>query len=365
MSEFGKSQDDRPACWQGKEQLARQFMNMVSCQMYLRTIGQDRSSSVNRAIAEALGYALEAGPPAGVDFFQRTMHREDYARLQEHDKQLAALGRDETVEFEYRIRHRNGSWRWYLNRDTIFQRTENGGAVQIIGTATDITERRAAENQKTAFTRIVLHDLRSPLTGLMAFLSLSRRKITEPETDTFLEKAYNCALKMKMLIQDFQDIHYLQLGQLFFELSEFDFDTLVKNAIDEIAAIHENFTIQRYGQTGLRFTGDPIRLRQAVVNLLNIAAKYGTAEDRVDITLLHRDANVQITIRNYGIGLESEEIQAILNYTGREEINHRIRTMVMSLYLVRQIVSFHGGQVSIQSQLKEGITFVVDLPLKS
>lgn len=96
-------------------------------------------------IAEALGYTVADIQQMGAEVLPNLMHPDDFARLPEYFQQIEIGSDGDIFEIEYRMKHRNGEWRWMLSRDTAFARTESGKLQQIIGTAKDITEVKQAE----------------------------------------------------------------------------------------------------------------------------------------------------------------------------------------------------------------------------
>lgn len=113
--------------------------------VYIFDLETQKNIFINRNIEETLGYTTEDSTVPGINFVKSVMHPDDFARFVENEKKFASLGEEETAEFEYRMRHRNGRWRWFLSRDAVFKRDADGKPVQIIGTATDITGRKSAE----------------------------------------------------------------------------------------------------------------------------------------------------------------------------------------------------------------------------
>jgi PAS domain S-box-containing protein len=75
------------------------------------------------------------------------MHPDDQVRFHEYIKQIERANDNEVLEFQYRMRHKNGDWRWFAGRDSVFMRLPDGRVKQIIGTALDITARKQAEEE--------------------------------------------------------------------------------------------------------------------------------------------------------------------------------------------------------------------------
>jgi PAS domain S-box-containing protein len=112
--------------------------------LFLYDLIEQRNVYINREIAAILGYTPQEIQETRLDF-QKLMHPDDFARLPEYFQQFEDAPDSEIFENEYRMRHRNGEWRTLLNRDTLFARTADGKVKQILGTTSDITERKQAE----------------------------------------------------------------------------------------------------------------------------------------------------------------------------------------------------------------------------
>src|SRR5262249_9271901 len=87
-----------------------------------------------------------------IEFIHSVMHPDDWRPFLDHLNRLADLSDDETIEFDYRMKRRNGEGGWFQSRDTVFARNEDGGVREMIGTATDITDRKQAEETAHFFS---------------------------------------------------------------------------------------------------------------------------------------------------------------------------------------------------------------------
>jgi PAS domain S-box-containing protein len=99
----------------------------------------------NREIASTLGYSSEEIKAMGNNLLPSILHPDDLSKISEHFKQLDRAQDDEVVELEYRLRNARGEWRDILAREAVFARTQEGKLKQLIGTASDITERKKTE----------------------------------------------------------------------------------------------------------------------------------------------------------------------------------------------------------------------------
>ncbi|OQW32653.1 MAG: hypothetical protein A4E19_04625 [Nitrospira sp. SG-bin1] len=113
--------------------------------LYIFDLQEQRNVYVNRHTGAVLGYSPEEAHTLGADFIATVLHPDDAIRLLQHFESFKDLENGVTAQVEYRLRHRDGSYRWFLSRDVVWQRTREGGVRQILGIGTDITERKRTE----------------------------------------------------------------------------------------------------------------------------------------------------------------------------------------------------------------------------
>jgi PAS domain S-box-containing protein len=129
------------------QHFAQRVLDTTPDCLYIYDLVAQRSVHVNRGIAEILGYTAEQIQEMGPAFFPTLLHPDDSPRVTEHHARFATARDDEVLEIEYRMKHRDGEWRWLHSRDVLFSRTANGLAKEILGTARDITRHKQAEER--------------------------------------------------------------------------------------------------------------------------------------------------------------------------------------------------------------------------
>ncbi len=100
----------------------------------------------NKDVAEFLGYGLEQIQAMGMNFLPSIIHPDNLPYMMAHVEQFNNVKDGEVVEFEQRVKHVSGEWRWLWHRETVFKRRPDGSPSQIMGNAHDITSRKYAEN---------------------------------------------------------------------------------------------------------------------------------------------------------------------------------------------------------------------------
>lgn len=259
----------------------------------------------------------------------------------------------------------------------------NGG--RLVAIARDITERRRQQLERELlyreavdgirarddFLSVASHELRTPLTSLqLAVQILQRTAEREPEASlasetarTKLELANRQVERLSRLITELMDISKITAGRMRLELEQFDLVELVRDVKsrldDEAARAQSPLTLNATAPVVGHW--DRMRVEQVVVNLLTNAFKFG-AKKPVELSVEARGALACLRVTDHGIGIQPEDIQRIF---GRYEQSISPRAyggLGLGLYIVRQIVKAHGGEIRVESQPGVGSTFTAELP---
>lgn len=128
------------------KRLIEQIADTMPDILYIRDIQTGRNLYNNRCVEVYLGYSSDEIMGYGADVVPALMHPDDRARLAQLGERQAHASDDEVMYFEYRLRHRNGGWRWLSSREVVFRRDEHGHPQHILGIAHDTTARRETED---------------------------------------------------------------------------------------------------------------------------------------------------------------------------------------------------------------------------
>jgi two-component system, sensor histidine kinase and response regulator len=118
--------------------------------LYVYDLIEQRNVYTNRQIATILGYGAEEIQDMGKAMLQTLVHPEDLSAFFQHIQKFDRSQGGDIIEFQYRMRHKNGEWRWMHSWDTVFLRQADGKPKQILGTSNDITDRKLAEEKLLA-----------------------------------------------------------------------------------------------------------------------------------------------------------------------------------------------------------------------
>ncbi|UNU26404.1 PAS domain-containing protein [Microcoleus vaginatus] len=123
--------------------------------LYVYDLIEERSLYVNREIYSDIGYTFEEIQEMAATFIPKLIHPDDIPAFSEQRKKIETAKDGESFDFEYRIQHKNGKYRWFCSRESVFARTAQGKPWKILGTATEISDRKQAELElKTALAAL-------------------------------------------------------------------------------------------------------------------------------------------------------------------------------------------------------------------
>lgn len=275
----------------------------------------------------------------------------------------------EPIEEEVRIREiETGKFRHHLLRIVPIKEEEK--VLNWVGTFTDIEEQKQIESKKDEFLSIASHELKTPLTGIKAYIQLLERvsaKSGPSPSMTYIERAKNEVLKLESLISDLLDISKIENGKLKINKMEMDLEKTVNNAIDTIGHTHQasNITIERHGAHFTQtVSADPLRIEQVIINFLTNAIKYSPNTDKVLVHTSIEDGSARIAVQDFGIGIPLEKQKHIFSKFYRvEESSLKFQGLGIGLYICAEIINQHQGDIGLHSQIGTGTTIHFTIPL--
>lgn len=245
----------------------------------------------------------------------------------------------------------------------------------------DVTRLRAVEAElqravrgRDEFLSIAAHELRTPITSLQLYLQglvrLARTRGDGPVTldqhnDLMVRtrKAERQTQRLARLVESLLDLSRINAGRLELHLTEVDLVALVRETVaeQEDEARRAGCEVHVEGPPTLTGQWDLLRLEQVVSNLMSNAFKYG-ARAPVHVRLEDRGHEAAIVVRDQGIGIAEDDQRRLFQRFERAVSERHYGGFGLGLWIVRQIVTAFGGQVTVQSAPGAGSTFEVLLP---
>lgn len=290
------------------------------------------------------------------------IHPEDKQRvLQKIDE--AYLAKSSTY-LEFRLKKHSGDYRWMLNwYNPIID--DRGILNGFNGALIDITDQKIIDHQKNQFLSVASHELKTPLSTVKAYLELLKDELNgDGDLQMYADKAENSANKMQNLIHELIDLSRFENGHIELHHTMIDFDDMMANLVDEFSAASKKHSIKLIGSTGATIEGDEGKLTQVFSNLFSNAIKYSPDANHIDVTLKQVDGKIEVTVKDYGIGIDKKYHDKVFTRFFRvNTIAHLFSGLGIGLFLTRQLIRLHGGDITMDSTPGEGSEFIVTLPV--
>jgi len=236
----------------------------------------------------------------------------------------------------------------------------------------DALERQKAhDHAKDQFIQNVAHDLRTPVAiarGYAELLSNGTLGDLQPDQQ---EPAAIVTRRLKMLSSLVGDIDALfQAEAASPDFATIDITTLARNAANEFQTLARDANVTLSAdlpQSYIHVSGDLVRLRRALDNLLNNALKFTPEDQSITLRVRQQDTRVILEIIDTGIGIPADKLTRIFDrfYQVPSSLSRRQGGHGLGLSLVKQIVEAHHGTIEVTSQLGAGSTFRINLPLRT
>ncbi|MEQ8706650.1 MAG: ATP-binding protein [Phaeodactylibacter sp.] len=294
-------------------------------------------------------------------------HPDDQERAYE---QLAKLNKGiPTVEFESRLRQKDGSYIWVQ-----WNCQPDPAAGQMFAIAYDITplkEKNAALHKaihhKDIFLSNMSHEIRTPMNAIIGFSDLMERTKLDDTQKEYLDAISVAGNNLLVIINDILDLSKIEAGKIDLESKPLKLRKVLQDALRLSQSNAEEKGVRLKASIDMNapeyILGDPTRLHQILVNLISNAVKF-TQEGSVSVELEVEDiddeqASLCFKVSDTGIGISETDIKRIFN---RFEQAEQPREVLfggtgLGLSIVKMLVELYAGRIEVQSKLGEGTTF--------
>jgi len=230
----------------------------------------------------------------------------------------------------------------------------------------DLSQRRQrAENQRKAMVSDIAHELRTPLNNIRGWLEAAEDGVATFDrslTSSLLEEA----LLLQHVIDDLQDLAEAEAGELKLHVEKVAVVDLLEQVASAQRARSEAAGVLLATQVDddLRAEVDPVRLRQAIGNLVSNAIRHSPPGETVTLRARRTGNHLLLEVGDHGSGITPEELPHIFDRFWRAEKSRSRQTggSGLGLAIVRQLIRAHGGEVSVASTPGLETVFTIDLP---
>ena len=237
----------------------------------------------------------------------------------------------------------------------------------------EVTREREAERVKEEFFALVSHELRTPLTAILGYVELVLGEHAEDGTDAdeerrHLEIVERNAQRLLRLVGDLLFAAQVESDSLLLEPGIVDLAQIVHEAVEAARPRAEDAGILLSAQIDQlpAAVGDRDRLAQVLDNLISNALKFTPAGGHVEVRLSREAEEARIDVADTGVGVPRSEQSRLFDrfFRASNATSRAVPGVGLGLMIVHAIVTAHGGTISLASEVGEGSTFTVRLPLQ-
>ena len=317
----------------------------------------------------------------GQDPLRALLHPDDAKRFDaQMNKHLS--GETDFYENEFRLKAKDGSWKWIQSKGKAISRTSSKEAVRIVGVHLDISERKKSEEElkrakleaeqatqaKSDFLANMSHEIRTPMNAIMGMTHLALQTELTTKQEDYLNKVHSSAKSLLGIINDILDFSKIEAGKLDIEAIDFDLNGVLDNVSTLISMKAHDKGLELLFHTNrdvpLFLRGDPLRIGQVLINLANNAVKFtGDGEIVVATELIQQTADqitLQFTVRDTGIGLTEEQIGKLFKSFSQADSSttRKYGGTGLGLTISKRLVEMMGGNIWVESEAGKGSSFI-------
>lgn len=234
-------------------------------------------------------------------------------------------------------------------------------------------ETKRVMEQRERLLLTITHDIKAPAASITGFTELLKNYISSPKGLSLLGNVHDSAVHLSQLVANLLDYHQLEDGQIKVNNTTFSPSQLASQCImgmkPRADAKGLALNVSTTGCEGITCTGDAFRIRQIIDNLLSNAVKYtdmGSVTLKMAIKSRHEssaDKMLCIEVVDTGKGIAEKDRATIFQAFKRLGNAQGIEGTGLGLSIVSQLVTLLGGEISLNSVVGKGSTFIVSLPL--
>jgi signal transduction histidine kinase/CheY-like chemotaxis protein len=294
-----------------------------------------------------------------------------------------------TYKVEYRLKCKDDTYKWILGRGIIVSYDQQGRPLRMIGTHTDITTLKEAEQLlqnniakaekivllKSQFLSNMSHEIRTPLNAIMSIAFLTQQTDLTTQQQNYLSEI-NCSAKWLLgILDNILNYSKLEAGKIELEQQHFELDALISSLKTVTAPLMTDKNVHLIFEVASAvpsvLIGDSLRLGQVLLNLMSNAIKFthtGSVTLKVQLlSLVDQQAHLSFSVTDTGIGLDiSHKNKLFEAFNQADNSTTRLYGGTgLGLSISKALVSAMGGHISVESQQGIGscFSFMITLEL--
>jgi len=319
-------------------------------------------------------FGIPVGTPLSYQSFLAVVHPDDREYV---DRIWTSALNGMPYDIEHRLSV-DGGVKWVRERAEL-EFDEQGNLLGGFGTTQDISGLKQAEQalieadqRKDDFLAMLAHELRNPLTPIRnAAHVLGRLPTQEPRVQWAQQTIERQVDHLSRLVDDLLDVSRIVRGKVALKLETVKLGDVVNQAVDMARPLIDargHKLALRLPEQAVHLQGDPVRLAQVLLNLLDNAAKFTDEGGRIEVEARILGPVVEIQVRDNGMGIPADLLPQIFDLfqQGKRGLDRSQGGLGIGLTLVKRLVEMHGGLLEARSAgAGQGSTFTICLPLLS
>ncbi|OSM02387.1 response regulator [Magnetofaba australis] len=339
---------------------------------------------VNARWAEMIGMSLEEIGNPSTKSWMDIVHPDDKERVLKTGRDYKE-GKIPVYENEYRAILADGETRWFYSRGEAVAWDAEGNPTRMAGTALDVTDRKrmeeelarakreadAANRAKSDFLANMSHEIRTPMNAIIGFSHLCLQTPLTPRQQDYASKVHTSANSLLQIINEILDFSKIEANRLELEATRFEiqdvFDRLSTGIILKAMDKRLEFITLCAPDVPMVLIGDPLRLGQILLNLVNNAVKFThEGEVAVHLSVLEKQADqVHLlgSVKDTGIGIGPEQKERLFKAFSQADssITRMFGGTGLGLVITQHLVHMMGGDIRVESEPGQGSEFLFDI----
>ncbi|MEH6764765.1 MAG: chemotaxis protein CheB [Aequorivita antarctica] len=322
----------------------------------------------NKQWLDFSGYTFEELKKFG---YHKMMHPEEVEKFQAGLQQAAETGTD--FEMEMRFKNKDGIYVWHLN---VASPVKDGkGKINMwIGAATEIQKIKEEEKRKEDFLKMASHELKTPVTSIKGYTQLLLSMLKNGDEQKFdtiplipgLERIDNQVSRLTRLISEMLDLSRMDDSKLELQREIFSMNELVDYSVQDLKYTNDEYKIKITHDATFSVDGDKDRINQVLINFITNAIKYSPNDKNIKVRVYKEDGgNGAVSVKDKGIGIDEKDHEHLFKrfyrVSGKDE--SAFTGFGIGLYLAKEIIERHQGQVAVKSKKGKGSEFIFTLPI--
>jgi PAS domain S-box-containing protein len=333
------------------------------------TDSKGKVTEANKQMENILGIKIPIGIVVGKEMLLNSIYKnENRATVPSDGPLYKAITTGKPIEgSEFEVDRKDGK-KVFVKVNAAPVKNKKGKVIAASSIMTDITNQKEMEMRKDDFINMASHELKTPLTSIKLYLDSLGYKFNggDKEAKQTIKRVQYQTARLQELVDELLDVSKLQTGKLSFNKEKFRIDELVDDAIKDIQPGLNGKKIFYSSKPRVKIFADKFRIYQVVTNLLTNADKYSPGTDRINVSLKKVKNKAVIGVEDFGIGIDKEQQLKIFERLYQVTDSATAQTYPgfgMGLYIAKEIVKRHQGDIWVESNKGKGSKFYFSLPV--